>query len=149
MTREPADLLNQFRRKPYGAATGTRLERTDGLRLYEACKVSSHPPALAIYPMLGPAHNPTYSYLFNVSWDDEIFETIVLFFTFMQVNIRGRALAPVVDALRLRKCEFIREFHPKAHVPPAEGEPVITAIEFVVKDLPAALSENVAGKAAR
>ena len=64
--------------------------------------------------MLGAAHNPTYSYLFNVSWDDEIFTTIVLFFTFMQVNIRGRNL-----------------------------EPIVTAIEFVVKDLPVALSERI------
>jgi hypothetical protein len=43
----------------------------------------------------------------------------------------------------MRKCEFIREFHAKEHQPPAEGEPVIDSIEFVVKDLPTALSEGL------
>ena len=70
-----------------------------------------------------------------MSWDDEIFTTIVLFFTFTQINIRGRNLETVVQALRLRKCEYLREWHEQEYQRPANGEPVITSIEFVVKDL--------------
>jgi hypothetical protein len=152
MARVPADLLGQFRRKPQGSGASAVPEpsiQPGGLKPYNACKVSTHPASLAIFPMLGPAHNPSYSYLFNVSWDDEIFETVVLFFTFMQVNIRGRNLASVVDALRLRKCEYVREFHPREHQLPAEGEAMIDSIELVVKNLPTALGESVLTHAAK
>ena len=46
----------------------------------------------------------------------------------MQVKVRGKNLKDVITAIKLRKCEFIQDFHPGEHEPPKAGEPVIDSI---------------------
>jgi hypothetical protein len=146
MAKDPNAFINQFRRQPVEQGVVSRTATTavpSARKVYEAFDSKDKIESLALFPMLGPAHSITYSYLFDVSWDDEIFSTIVLFFTFIQVNIRGRNLGPVVQSLRLRTCTALREFHEEEFEPVDTDAPVITSIEYVVKDLAISLAENL------
>jgi hypothetical protein len=87
-----------------------------------------------IYLKLHPYKHRTsavdYKHLFLFEYDDEIFETLVLEFGFMEALIRGKNLAPIVSSLNNHTCEFIREFHPDVHEDPGEGKPIVTEMHL-------------------
>ena len=91
-----------------------------------------HGKDLQIYLKLHPYKRKTaaveYKHLFMFEYDDEIFETIVLEFGFLEALIVGKNLAPIVSSLNNHTCEYIREFHPGAHEHPGEGEPIVTQL---------------------
>jgi hypothetical protein len=49
----------------------------------------------------------------------------------MAVEIKGRNLKEVRQAVQSGRCEFIQEFDESEFLPPAKGEPVIESIRFI------------------
>ena len=65
----------------------------------------------------------------------------MLVFNFMTVTVKGKNLRDVVQALKLRKCSYIQEFHPKLFDPPDDGKSIITSIEVVTGERAAAMND--------
>ena len=100
-----------------------------GLKPYQAFDPQDRNLSLDIHRVLGPTYSPSYAYLLNVAYDNEYFTNFVLYYTFMRVEVRGKNLREVIKAIKIRKCEYIQDFHPEEYEPPREGEPVIESIE--------------------
>jgi hypothetical protein len=127
---EDDDPLKQFRRP--GA---TRAERRaepppppGTPKRYRAFDAQDKLLCLEIRRVLGTTHAPTYAYLLNIAFDHEYFTGFVLYYTFMRVKVRGKNLKDVITALKLRKCEYIQDFHPSEYAPPKPDEPLIESI---------------------
>ena len=57
---------------------------------------------------------------------------IGLFFSTLIVKLHGRNLKPIVDAVRLRSCDYVEEFDERYYDLPAHrDEPFIAGIEIV------------------
>jgi len=96
---------------------------------YRAFEASDRLVCLEIRRVLGTTHAPTYAYLLNIAFDHEYFTNFVLFYSFMQVKVRGRNLKDVITAIKLRKCEYIQDFRSGEFAPPKPEEPVIESIK--------------------
>lgn len=132
------DPLARFRRSGAAASESRQEEAAPagGRERYEAFGTKDRLRALDIL-MKRVGCSPTYNYLIDVSWTLETETSFILLFSHLAVTVRGRNLGEVVKALRLRKCEFIQEFNPARHDPPADDAPLIEAIEVVhSKDVP-------------
>jgi hypothetical protein len=133
------DPLAEFRKgkpQPKDAPTGA-----GGLPTYEAYKSQDKVVALNIHRATGPSRSPSYAYLIDISYGRRFYTSFRLFYTFMSVRVTGENLKQVVDAIRLRKCDFIQEFHPEEFARPAPGEPLIKKIDVIVKPLHESLGE--------
>jgi hypothetical protein len=97
-----------------------------GKKPYEAHAGKDRQLYLKLHPYKHRSAAVQYSHLFLYEYDDEIFETLVLEFGFMEALIRGKNLSPIVSSLSNHTCEFIREFHPEVHEHPGAGEPIVT-----------------------
>jgi len=139
---EDDDPLGQFRRpgiKPAEKPASKLKDKTvaaaaGGLKPYVAFDAKDKLVCLEIRRVLGATHCPTYAYLLNLTYDYEFYTGFVLYYSFMQVQVRGKNLRDVISAIKLRKCEFIQDFHAGEHVLPAEGEPVINSITVQARD---------------
>lgn len=99
---------------------------------YEAFKaVDGNLFTLSIYTN-GPADvAPAYQYYQYVASDPQgkIFDIVYGFFV---VRARGRNLAPVIRAIKNRKCAFIQQYQQrKGWSEPGQGDPFIEKIEIV------------------
>ncbi len=128
---EDDDPLKQFRRPGT-----TRAERRaepppppGTPKVYRAFDAQDKLVCLEIRRVLGTTHAPTYAYLLNIAFDHEFYTGFVLYYSFMQVKVRGRNLKDVITALKLRKCEYIQDFHPGEFGPPTPDEPFIESIK--------------------
>jgi hypothetical protein len=99
-----------------------------GPRSYTAHDGKDRQIYLKLHPYKRKTAAVDYKHLFMFEYDDEIFETIVLEFGFMEALITGKNLAAIVSSLNNHTCEYIREFHPGAHEHPGEGEPIVTQL---------------------
>jgi hypothetical protein len=122
--------------KPFRRPGSTRAERRaeppplpGSLKPYRAFDAQDKLVCLEIRRVLGTTHAPTYAYLLNITFDHEYYTGFVLHFSFMQVKVRGKNLKDVITALKLRKCEYIQDFHPSEFAPPKPGEPIIESIK--------------------
>ena len=81
-------------------------------------------------PQTAATRSPDYAFLQDVVFDDVFWESAALVYSFMIVEIHGRNLQPVIEALAARKCSWVQQHNPKLHDPvPDDGKtPVITAI---------------------
>jgi len=68
--------------------------------------------------------------VFSADFDN----AITLIYSFMAVEVRGRNLAPVRQAIQTDRCEFIQEFHPNEFTAPGKNEPVIESIRFITDE---------------
>jgi hypothetical protein len=132
---EDDDPLAEFRRpgdrrgeKPRGPLS------PDSLKAYQAFDAKDKLLSLDIRSVLAPTHSPTYAYLLNVVFDYEYYTGFMLYFTFMVVKVRGKNLKEVITAIKMRKCEFIQDFHPGEHRPPKSGEALIESIVVEWRD---------------
>jgi hypothetical protein len=128
---EDDDPLKQFRR-----AGSTRAERRaepppppGTPKPYRAFDAQDKLVCLEIRRVLGTTHAPTYAYLLNIAFDHEYYTAFVLYFSFMQVKVRGKNLKDVITAIKLRKCEYIQDFHPGEYERPKPDEPLIESIK--------------------
>jgi hypothetical protein len=100
------------------------------LKPYRAFDPQDRNLSLDIHRVLGTSYSPSYGYLLNVAYDNEYFTNFVLYYTFMRVEVRGKNLREVIKGIKLRRVEFIQDFHPEEFAPPAEGEALIDSIEI-------------------
>jgi len=134
------DPLAQYRKGPStrrekpAAPERPAPEGEGGRRPYLAFDSKDKVVCLDIRRVLGTTHCPTYNYLLNIAYDYEFYRTFVLYFSFMQVKVSGKNLREVVNAIKLRKCEWIQDFHPRDFEPPKEGEPLIESITVEWRD---------------
>lgn len=127
---EDDDPLKEFRR-PGARRAEKRAEPPPkgGRKRYQAFDAKDKLVSLDIRRVLGTTHAPTYAYLLNIAFDHEYFTSFVLYYAFMQVKVRGKNLKEVITAIKLRKCEFIQDFHPGEYEPPEPDEPIIESIK--------------------
>ena len=109
---------------------------------YEAFATKDRVRAIDIMCKDGSGHSATYNYLLYAAWDRLDYTSFFIVFSFMMVKVTGRNLHDVVQAVRMRKCEFICEFSATEHESPAPDAPCIESVE--VKKSPAA-EEFMAG----
>lgn len=147
-----ADPLAQFRR-PGSPATDIAApeapETAGGKEAYAAFASKDRVKAIDIFCKDGSGHSPTYNYLLYVSWDRKRYTQIFLVFSFLMVKITGRNLHDVVQALRLRKCEYLCEFDSALHQEPAGDAPYIASIELVKSQAAGAFMSGGAGEGGR
>jgi hypothetical protein len=115
-------------------------------RKYVAFRTKDRIPSLQIRRLLGARHAPYYPFLLNVSCDGDFGTNFVLFYTFMQVDVEGRNLQPIIKAIHEKRCVFIQDFHPEEYDEPEKGTSVITSIQIVTKNHADAMAEVEAGK---
>ena len=126
---EDDDPLKEFRRPgARRAEKPAEPPRKDGRKSYQAFDAKDKLVCLEIRRVLGTTHAPTYAYLLNIAFDHEFFTNFVLSYSFMQVKVRGKNLKDVIAALKMRKCEFIQDFHPGRYERPKPDEPIIESI---------------------
>ena len=81
----------------------------------------------------GLAHVLAYSYLLNITYDRRNYSAIFLTVSGLTVTIKGRALRPLVDALRLHTCDFIQAFDPAEFTEPTDiSQPFVQSVEVDV-----------------
>jgi hypothetical protein len=74
-------------------------------------------------------------------------EAFTLLYSFMAVEVKGRNLKEVRQAIQNSRCEFIQEYHENEFLPPGKNEPVIEAIRFITGEkLDDILSTHKAGR---
>jgi hypothetical protein len=142
------DPLAQYRRPGAKRTEAKPAEpaKEGGLKPYVAFEAKDKLVCIDVRRVLGTTHALTYAYLLDVAYDHEYFTNFVLYFSFMQVKVRGKNLREVITAIKLRKAEYIQDFHPREHEPPKPGEPVIEAIEVEWRDPLMAARDGERGK---
>lgn len=88
----------------------------------------------------GMAHAVAYSYLLNLAYDRKTYREFFITVSGMTVLVKGRGLKPIIDALKLHKCEFIQEFDAAEFASPVDATaPFIEAIfvDLVAPGIPA------------
>ena len=97
-------------------------------RVYVPYEKRHGPYDLILFCATLPAQFPCYQHLVNYSFDQHHGQFFTLFYPFMTVNVKGHALAEIVQAILLRECAIIREWHRDLYDPPKRGIPVIQSI---------------------
>ena len=75
---------------------------------------------------------PSYGVFFQANFDDDG-ANMVLLFAHQLVKLRGRMLHELVEPLRLKTLQVLREFDGRKHLPADPGACVITGIEVFSK----------------
>ncbi|GHO66546.1 hypothetical protein KSC_054380 [Ktedonobacter sp. SOSP1-52] len=88
---------------------------------------------LEIRSLLAPWHAPSYHYLLDIVFNGNFGTETILTFSFLVVKIEGKNLQAVNVAIREGVCTYIQDYDKREFTPPAEGEPVITKIEAVMR----------------
>lgn len=125
-TRDP---LSAFRRdQPTLSAT----DPTSGLKIYEAFKSRDRAPErLEIRRVLGVTHAPGYRYLMDMNYNGEKGTELILFYSFIRVEIKGKHLQALIHSIEEGTCVFIQDFHEEEFSPPQPGEAIIEKIEII------------------
>jgi hypothetical protein len=123
------DPLAKWRRQPL-SSTGAQPTDSTG---YEAHKSDRKTEQLEIRRNGQLAYTVAYRYRLYTTHDGQQGTIINLVFSFMAVEIRGRNLQPVKDALVDERCNFIQDFDARAYPPPAPDQPVIESIKITTQ----------------
>src|SRR5689334_11693217 len=101
----------------------------DGRDAYEAFDVKDRVEGIAIRRRKGAmSYAIMYNYIHSVVYDDDSWTCLFLTVSGLHIEIRGRNLRPLADAIRLRCCDFIQEFRADRFLLP---EPVDQSAPFV------------------
>ena len=73
----------------------------------------------------------TYNYLHTLAYDRRSWTRIFITVSGLGVEIRGRNLRPVVDAIRTRTCEFIQEYAADEHILPQPADDTAPFVESI------------------
>lgn len=106
------------------------------LPAYEAFRVGSVvTERLEIRQALGAWHAPAYRYLMDIHANGRFGTRFVLLYSFMEVEVTGNSMQPILHAIQSGTCAFIQDFHPNEFISPQPGVPIITGIKMVVKEI--------------
>lgn len=105
-----------------------------GDRVYKAFELKDNPARLHIRTALQGSFYPSYHYLRDMRFGHDLESIFTLIYTFMTVEVTGKALAPIVHAIDAGDCKRIYEFHPRLYDPPSPGEPLIETIRILSEE---------------
>lgn len=128
-----AHLLARDRREPSLQLVPEAPEEPDvplDPRQYQAARLGRRPPRLRIKTHAGPGHSLPYASLCDVVSDDRFGASFALIFYHQVVQVRGRNLRPVVEAINSQMAAVLTAYDPQAFDAPQEGEAVIERVEF-------------------
>jgi hypothetical protein len=75
------------------------------------------------------AHAIAYSYMLNLAYDRRTYSEFFITVSGITIRVKGRGLKPVVEAIKMHKCEFIQAFDAgEFDEPEGEGAPFIESI---------------------
>ena len=115
---------------------------------YEAYDKSGKPcPYTEILCVSQPSQSPQARFFLAAVFSADFDEAITLLYSFMAVEIKGKHLKEVRQAVQNGRCGFIQEYDEDAFLPPAKNTPVIESIRFIAGEkLDDILSAHKAGK---
>ncbi len=139
-----SDPLGRFRQGQHAAVNQTET----GKKPYEAYDKSSKPcPYTEILCVSQPSQSPQARFFLAAVFSADFDEAITLLYSFMAVEIKGRHLKEVRQAIQNGRCGFIQEYDENTFLPPAKNAPVIESIRFIAGEkLDDILSTHKAGK---
>lgn len=132
----PDDPLKKFRAQfapPRAAAPELVVNRPGEKSPYVAFKAKDKVTRLDVRCKDGMAHAVSYSYLPNVSYTWRSHDGLFMTGSGLTVMVKGRALRPVIEAIKSGNCEFIQEFSPEDFIEPEDATaPYIESITVEV-----------------
>ena len=145
------DPLSQLRRNQttWTTANDKKASKTGtGKKPYEAFDSIGKPsPYTEIRCVLQPSQSPQSRFFLAAVFSADYDDALTLIYSFMAVEIRGRNLREVRQAIQNGRCEFIQEYDENKFHPPGKSEPVIESIRFIAGEkLGDILSTYKAGK---
>lgn len=78
-----------------------------------------------------PSQSPQSRFLLAAVFSSDYDTAFTLIYSFMAVEIRGKHLKEMRQAIQNSRCEFIQEYHENEFLPPGKNEPVIESIQFL------------------
>lgn len=139
-----SDPLGRFRQEQPAVAN----QPGTGKKPYEAYDKSGKPcPYTEILCVSQPSQSPQARFFLAAVFSADFDEAITLLYSFMAVEIKGRHLKEVRQAVQNGKCGFIQEYDEDVFLPPAKNAAVIESIRFIAGEkLDDILSTYKAGK---
>ena len=123
-----SDPLAQFRQ---GQPTAVN-QPTTGKKPYEAYAKNGRPcPYTEILCVSQPSQSPQSRFFLAAVFSADFDDAFTLLYSFMAVEIKGRNLKEVRQAVQNGRCEFIQEYDANTFLPPAKGAPVVESIRFI------------------
>lgn len=122
-----ADLFKSFtervapKERPLATPPPAQENRHGDSEPYEAFGTKDKTHRLDVRCENGLAHSLAYAYLVNITYDRRDYTRIFLTGSGLVVNIKGKRLRPIVDALKLHTCEFIQAFDADAFPQPTDA----------------------------
>jgi hypothetical protein len=139
-----SDPLGRFRQ---GQAEAVNQPET-GKKPYEAYDKSGKPcPYTEILCVSQPSQSPQARFFLAAVFSADFDEAITLLYSFMAVEIKGKHLKEVRQAIQNGRCGFIQEYDADAFLSPAKNAAVVESIRFIAGEkLDDILSAHKAGK---
>lgn len=128
-----SDPLARFRQEQAAAVNQPRT----GKKPYEAYDKSGKPcPYTEILSVSQPSHYQQARFLLDAIFSAGFDDAITLLYSFMTVEIKGRHLKEVWQAVHNGRCGFLQEYDENEFLPPAKNAPVIESIHFIAGKKP-------------
>ena len=128
-----ANILERFAaRKPAEAPVEATVHSIKGKKPYIAAEIDQSGERvhrLKIYFSNGDINVPSYAYLSNAFLKSDTY--IGMVFSIGGVEVKGRNLGKLIDALQDERIRVLRYFDPEQHEPPAPDEPFIESIAML------------------
>ncbi len=129
------DPLAQYRRAATTRATTIEPQPSHGKKPYEAYDKQGKPSLFTeIRSLAQPSQAPQARFLLSVIFSEGTEEAFTLIYSFQAVEVRGRNLQEVRQAMQHGRCSFLQEYDEQRYHVPGQGEPVITSIRFITGD---------------
>ena len=128
---DPSSQPRSAKSAPAGNAGSSQARR----RPYEAYDKRGRPcPYTEILCAAQPSQAPQARFFLAAVFSSDFDEAFTLLYSFMAVEIRGRNLREVRQAIQNSRCEFIQEYHENEFLIPGKDDPVIESICFITGD---------------
>jgi hypothetical protein len=139
-----SDPLAQFRQEQPAAVNQPKT----GKKPYEAYDKNGRPcPYTEILCVSQPSQSPQTRFFLAAVFSADFDDAFTLLYSFMAVEIKGRHLKEIRQAVQNGRCGFIQEYDENEFQSPAKNAPVIESIRFITGDkLDDILSTYKAGK---
>ena len=139
-----SDPLAQFRQGQPAAGNQPKT----GKKPYEAYdKKGKACPYTEILCVSQPSQSPQARFFLAAVFSADFDDAFTLLYSFMAVEVRGRNLKEVRQAIQNGRCEFIQEYDENEFLPPAKNAPVIESIRFIAGEkLDDILASHKAGR---
>ena len=129
------DSLSQFRRgqATWTTANDNKASKTGtGKKPYEAFNSTGKPsPYTEIRCVLQPSQSPQARFFLAAVLSADFDDAFTLLYSFMAVEVKGKNLKEVRQAIQKGRCEFIQEYNENEFMKPGKDAPVIESIRFI------------------